>query len=126
MDGKIEQHVCIKCCLTLAKSATEALEMLLEALGEHSLSRTAVFEWQSHFKAGRVSVEGDKRSGQPSTSKTTDNVEKIRELSHNDHHRTIHELADTIGISLPGDLNRKFEHVLHCPFITTMHPPTCT
>jgi hypothetical protein len=27
--------------------------------------------------------------------------------------------------SLPGDLNRKFEHVLCCSFITTMRPPTC-
>jgi hypothetical protein len=26
--------------------------------------------------------------------------------------------------SLPGDLNRKFDYVLHCSFITTVHPPT--
>jgi hypothetical protein len=25
--------------------------------------------------------------------------------------------------SLPGDLNRKFEHAPHCSFITTMRPP---
>jgi hypothetical protein len=56
------------------KSATETLEMLREAFGEHCLSRTAVSEWHSRFKAGRVSVEVDKRSGRPSTSKTTENV----------------------------------------------------
>jgi hypothetical protein len=55
MDGKIEQRVCIKFCLKLGKSATKTPEMLLEAFGEHSLSRTAVFEWHSYFKAGRVS-----------------------------------------------------------------------
>jgi hypothetical protein len=44
MDGKIEQRVCIKFCMKLGKSATETLEMLREASGEHSLSRTAVFE----------------------------------------------------------------------------------
>jgi hypothetical protein len=48
---------------------------------------------------GQVSVEDDKRSGPPSTSKTTENVEKIRELINEDRHRTIHELADTVGIS---------------------------
>jgi hypothetical protein len=32
------------------------------------------FEWHSRFKAGRVSVEDDERSGQPSTSKMTENV----------------------------------------------------
>jgi hypothetical protein len=40
IDGKIEQHVCIKFCVKLCKSATETLEMLREALGEHSLRWT--------------------------------------------------------------------------------------
>jgi hypothetical protein len=35
-------------------SATETLEMLREAFGEHSLSRTTVFEWHSRFKAAQV------------------------------------------------------------------------
>jgi hypothetical protein len=43
---------------------------------------------------------------------------KIRELLHEDRRRTIHELADAVGMdqlwSLPGDLNRKFEHAPHC------------
>jgi hypothetical protein len=42
MDGKIEQRVCIKFCVKLGKSPNENLEMLREAFGEHSLSRTAV------------------------------------------------------------------------------------
>jgi hypothetical protein len=46
-----------------------------------------------------VSVEDDERSGRPSTRKTTENVEKTRELIHEDCRRTIHELADTVGIS---------------------------
>jgi hypothetical protein len=45
MDGKIEQHVCIKFCVKLGKSATETLEMFHEAFGEYSLSWTATFEW---------------------------------------------------------------------------------
>jgi hypothetical protein len=56
--------------------------MLCEAFGEHSLSQAAVFEWHSHFKAGRASVEDNTRSGRPSTSKMTENVDKIRELTH--------------------------------------------
>jgi hypothetical protein len=51
MDGKFEQHVCIKFCVRLGKSTTETHEMLCEAFGEHSLSQTAVFEWHSQFKA---------------------------------------------------------------------------
>jgi hypothetical protein len=44
MDGKIEQRVCIKFCVKLGQSAIETLQMLSGAFGEHSLSRTAVFE----------------------------------------------------------------------------------
>jgi hypothetical protein len=76
MDGKIAQYVCIKFCMKLGKSTTETLEMLREAFAEHSLSWTAVFEWHSHCKASRVSAD-DEHSGQPSTSKTTENAEKI-------------------------------------------------
>jgi hypothetical protein len=43
MDGKTEQHVCIKFSVKLCKSTTETLEMLHEAFGEHPLSQTAVF-----------------------------------------------------------------------------------
>jgi hypothetical protein len=77
MDGKIKQYGCIKFCMKLRKSATETFEMLCEAFGEHSLSQTEVFEWHSRFKAGQVSVEDDEHSGQPSTSKTTENAEQI-------------------------------------------------
>jgi hypothetical protein len=62
-DGKIEQCICIKFCVKLGKSATETLEMLHEDFGKHSLSRTVVLEWYSGFKAGRMSVEDDERSG---------------------------------------------------------------
>jgi hypothetical protein len=51
------------------------------------------------FQFGRVLVEDDKRSGQSSTSKTAENVEKIQELIYKDCHKMIHELADTIRIS---------------------------
>jgi hypothetical protein len=76
MDGKIEQRVCIEFCVELGKSTAETLEMLREAFGEHFLSQTAVFEWHSRFKAGRVSVE-DERSGGTSTRKTIENVKNI-------------------------------------------------
>jgi hypothetical protein len=102
MDGKIKQHVCIKFCVELGKSATKILVMLCKAFGEHSLSQPVVFEWHSHFKGSWGSLEDDERSGQSSTTKTTDNVEKIEELIHEDHCQTIHELADTVGISYGG------------------------
>jgi hypothetical protein len=73
MDGKIKQCVCINFCVKCDKSTTETLEMLYEAFGEYFLSQTAVFEWHSRFKAGRVSVEDDDVLG----DQAPENVEKI-------------------------------------------------
>jgi hypothetical protein len=78
MDGKIEQHVCIKFYVKVGKSTAETLEMLHEASGEHSSSQTQVFEWHSR---GQVSGEDDKCSQWPSTSKMTENVEKFENSS---------------------------------------------
>jgi hypothetical protein len=77
MDVKIEQYACIKFCVKLSKSVIKTLEVVREVFGEHSLSWTVGFEWHSRFKAGQVSVEDDKCSGRPSTSKTTGNVETV-------------------------------------------------
>jgi hypothetical protein len=95
MDGNIKQHVCIKFCVKLNKSAVETLEMLLENILE---VEQWFFKWLSRLKAGQVLVEDDKRSGRPSTSKMTENVETIQELINKDQRRTTHEL-DTVGIS---------------------------
>jgi hypothetical protein len=116
MDGKIKQHVCIRFCIKLSKFATKTLEMLHEAFGKHSLSWTQVFEWHSCFKAGQVSVEDDERSGRPSTREMKENVEKIRELIHEDHCRTIHELTDTVGISyrVCQILTENLQYAPHC------------
>jgi hypothetical protein len=92
MDGKIEQRVCMK----LGKSATETLEMLHEAFGGLSLSRIAVFDWHSRFKAGKMSVEDDECSGQPSTSKTT----KILKNFGNSSTKTIAEQSMSLQTPL--------------------------
>jgi hypothetical protein len=51
MDGKIEQRVCVRFSIKHGNWASETLDMLCEAFGEHSLSQTAVFEWHLRFKA---------------------------------------------------------------------------
>jgi hypothetical protein len=123
MDGKIEQCGCIKFCVKLGKSTTETPpEMLREVFGEHSLSQTVIFEWHSCFKADRVLGEDDERSGRPSTSKTTKNFEKISELIHEDRCQTIHELADTVGISY-GVCQEILKENLNMPRTATKFAP---
>jgi hypothetical protein len=53
MDVLKEQHVCIKFCQKLGKTATEMYEMLQQAFGEAVLSRSKTFECYPKFKNGR-------------------------------------------------------------------------
>jgi hypothetical protein len=55
--------------VTLGKSPTEILETLPEAFGDHSLSRTAVFEWRLCSKACRVSHEDTDIQGDQTPAK---------------------------------------------------------
>jgi hypothetical protein len=78
--------------------------------------------YDGHFKAGQVSVEDGKFSGRPGTTKTTENVEKIQELIHEDHCQPIHELADIVGISC-GDYQEILTENLNVRCIATMFLP---
>ena len=45
------------------------------------MSCSHVFEWHKQFKEGYKDVEDDSRSGRPSTSRTVDNVEHMKQMS---------------------------------------------
>ena len=75
---KIRQRCVIEFCVKLGKSGKETLEMLRQAYGGESLSRTAVLQWCRHFKDGNTRLIDKARSGRPSTAVTDVNIAKLR------------------------------------------------
>lgn len=73
--------------------------MLKQVYGEDAMSRTRCFEWHSRFKNGRTSLDDDERSGRPLTCNTPENVEKIRQIVHDDRRITIRHIADIVNMS---------------------------
>jgi len=57
------------------------------------VSRTSLFEWHRRFKEGRDEVEDDHRSGRSSTSRTEENVQRVREKVWSDHRLTVRMIA---------------------------------
>lgn len=111
---KMEQRVNIKFCFKLGKSATETYEMLRKVYGNDVLSRTSVFEWFKRFKSGRESVEDDKHTGRPKSSRSEGEVEKIREILKEDRCVSTRLIEDITGIPkstvhriLTDDLGKK-------------------
>ncbi|PNF29210.1 hypothetical protein B7P43_G10794 [Cryptotermes secundus] len=94
-----EQRAAVKFCFLLRKSGTETLEMLKTVYKDDAMGKTQVFEWFSCFKNGEMSIDDKPRSGRPSTARTHENVEKIREIIKEDRRRTIEEIVELSGVT---------------------------
>jgi len=73
--------------------------MLREAFKEEALRQAGVYESFSWFKRGDMSLEERPRSGRPSTSRTDENIQKIRDAIMFDRRRTINELQALTVVS---------------------------
>jgi len=51
LSVNVEQHVNVKFCVKLGKSATETYDFFKKVYGDDCLYRTQVFEWFERFKA---------------------------------------------------------------------------
>jgi transposase len=80
----LEQHINIKFCAKLGKSASEALQMLTKAYGVDVMKKSSVFEWHKRFKDGREDVKDDERTRRPKTHRTDENVEKVQKFVRSD------------------------------------------
>lgn len=122
---KFEQRCAIKFCVKLGESATVAYEKLQRAYGEHSLCRAQVFRWHKSFLEGREQVEDEPRAGRPSTSKTDDNVERVRSLVRSDRRLTLRMISSELNLNrftVHQILTRdQALHALGCCTTTTPH-----
>ena len=70
------------------------------AIGEETMCRSQTYEWWKRFKEGRTSVvDDDPRSGRPSTSKTDDNVAKVRDVIRSNRRLTVRGVDKEVSIS---------------------------
>src|SRR5215469_14297065 len=95
---RFEQYCAITFCVKLGESATVTYEKLQRAYGEHSLSRAQVFRWHKSLLEGREQVEDEPCTGRPSTSKTDDNVERVRSLVRSDHRLTLRMISSELNL----------------------------
>ena len=92
----IEQRINLKFLVRLEKSPTETFNSLQEVYGDATMSRTRIFEWHKRF---REDVEDDPRSGKPTTSRTNENVERVREKVRNDRRLTVRMIAHELNMN---------------------------
>ena len=72
--------------------------MMQKAFGNACMSKTRIKEWYNRFKGGRTSGASDSRSGRTSTTKTLDNIKRVRLAIEGDRRLTVRELGNDLGI----------------------------
>ena len=95
----VEQRIKLKFLVCLGKTPTEAQNLHQEVYGDDTMSRTCLLEWRRRFKEGREEVEDDHRNGRPFTSRTDENVERVRQKVGSDRRLTVRMIADELGMN---------------------------
>ena len=95
----IEPRINLKFLVRLGKTPTETFNSLQAVYGDATMPRTRIFEWHKRFREGREDVEDDPRSGRPTTSRTNENVERVREKVGNDRRLTVRIVADELNMN---------------------------
>ena len=98
MTERVEQRVCIKFCVKLEHSSAETIRIIQKVFGDDAMSAAQIKVWHKRFKDGRESVESDPRSGRPATSRTPENVERVRAAISKGRRLTVRELEADLGI----------------------------
>ena len=98
MTEKQDQRICIKFCFQLGITNSKTIQMMQKAFGNECMSKTRIKEWYNRFKGVRPSVNSDSRSGRPSTTKTLDNIERVRVAIEQHRRMTVRELEEDLGI----------------------------
>ena len=73
--------------------------MLVQVYGTEAVSRKCVYDWFKHFRDGKETTEDEPGSGQPSTSRTLDMSERVRQMLAQDRRVILRLMAEELGIS---------------------------
>ena len=71
--------------------------MLVQVYRDNAMKKTAVYKWVKHSSEGRGNVT-DERSGWPATSRTEENVAKVRQIFREDRRLTVRSIAEHVNI----------------------------
>ena len=93
------QRANLKFITKLGKTPSESFAMLQQVYGEQTMSHTPAFEWHKRFKEGWEEVENDPRSGRPSTSRTADIIERVKQMVRVDCRLTVRMIAEELSIN---------------------------
>ena len=94
-----KQRANLKFLAKFGKTPSESFTMLQQVYGEETMSRTPAFEWHKRLKEGQEEVEDDPWSGRPSTSRTADNIKRMKQMVRAYRRLTVWMIAEELSIN---------------------------
>jgi len=95
---ELEQRTNIKFLVKLGKSGNEIRQMLVPVYGDNAMKKPAVYKWVKHYSEGRESITDEERSGWPATSRTEENIAKVRQIVRENHQLTVRSITEQVNI----------------------------
>ena len=96
-DRNLEQR--IKFLAKSGKTATKSCVMLKNVYGDETMSRARAFEWRKRFLDCREDMHDDPKSSRHNTTKTDENIERVRNLMCSDRFLTIRMMAEMLTVN---------------------------
>ena len=72
--------------------------MLVQVYGDNAMKKTAVYKWVKRFSEGRESVTDEERLGRPATSRTEENIAKVRPIMRENRRLTVRSTAEQVNM----------------------------
>jgi len=72
--------------------------MLVQVYGDNAMKKTAVYKWVKCFSEGRESVTDEESSRRPATSRTEENIAKVRQIVSENRRLTVRSIAEQVNI----------------------------
>ena len=88
-----DQRAYIKIETLRGKTPTEIHSSLMEVCGVQTVQRSTISRLAERFRAGRLSIENDPKSGRLRTSTDDQSVERVLQILEEDRRMTCEETA---------------------------------
>ena len=99
LHTNFEQRAVIKFCTRLGEKPLDIYNKMVEVYREDVLSYSRVKDWAKRFREGRESIEDDEKSGRPISVITPHTIDMVRNITVDDPHSTVAEIAHHLDIS---------------------------
>ena len=72
--------------------------MLVQVYGDSAMKKTEVYKWVKRSSDGRENITDERKSGRPATSRTEENIAKVRQIVRKNRRLAVRSIVEQVYI----------------------------